>query len=242
MKKRYLLTPIVILIVLGLLFLENLNNEVVIEGDNQVIRPEYLEMPDIDEGLISKGGTTICWTKINNNISEMLEDTDLVFYGYIKSWKSFAVGGDSSGISTDYEFIILDILYGDEPEAGFIFRNWGGLVSREEYYSKINIESFKKSFVQESICEEERYLWISYSPDFTYDILPLNKNFIIFCTKVYENENIYYPLSLYRDIFISEPGENSFTRILPEYESDPIGTLTKEEIENQILNAKKSSK
>ncbi len=146
----------------------------------------YLEELSID-GEISEGSMLFdkCFTY--RDLDTLIESSEFIFYGHIKSWDSF-VSGEAGTILTNYEFYIDEVLYGEANENNFILREAGGIVSREEYFSVVDEESLRKDFIPESVYEEQKSIkWYGMSFNGKYDVLPLDKDFIIFCFSITES-------------------------------------------------------
>ncbi len=134
--------------------------------------------------------------------------------GHIKGWDSYV---DDFFVMTKYEFYKDELLYGDMSEDVFNLIDCGGIIPYEEFYPN-----------NENINHKE---WISFASTLPYDLMPLDKDFIIFCKKVIdEGEIIYFPVGNFQGVFVSEQGGDVFERILNEDFNDSIGEITKEEV------------
>ena len=230
MKKIILFAIVIVLVFVSEI---TLNKKVIAEENNET---PYLEALQFDESEISRGGAIAEYAYPYDSISTLINESDIIIYGKIKSWDSYMsdiINDDF--IYTNYEFDIKKVLYGEVDEYKFKLREIGGIVPREEYYSKVDINSLKKDFEPDSIYEEQaKYKLISFSMDFTYDVLPLDKDFIIFCHQSPDDENLYYAIGDYHGVFVSEQGGEEFKRIMPENSIDKIGALSVGEIVKEL--------
>lgn len=221
MNKNKIIKVISILIVIILVacfFIINIKNDKKYLDEVNSEENTYLEdiNPDIEK--VQEIYVSISWVYSYGYLNELIENSDLIFQGHIKSWDSFKAG---SLVMTNYEFYIDEILSGNAPEGTFILQDCGGVVPYEEFYPDSENTDHKE--------------WISFSSTLPYDIMPLDKDFIIFCKKIIiDGETIYTPVGNFQGVFMSEQGGEVFERMLTKDFIDNVGKITKEDVINAI--------
>lgn len=217
-KYRIIIILFTLLVAINLIltsytFKNNSNENIETEA---IEEPEYLEQLKFNESEISRGGAIGDKDVYYGNLSELVESSDFIFYGKITSWKSYVFSNISGMMDTDYTFYFRDVLYGEANQDEFILTEVGGIVSNENYFSVVDMSLNKKEFIPESVYEEEKnYKWYSFAMNFLYDVLPLDRDYIIFCRAYsYENKLCYSPLGNCQGVFSCDAGGKEFQRML----------------------------
>ena len=200
-------------------FIINIQNDKKYLDENYLDKVEleeniYLEDIKIEPDKVESIFLSISWAYHYGYLQELIEESDFIFIGHIKSWDSFV---DDFFVMTNYEFYIDELIDGDMPEDVLTILDCGGIIPYEEFYPNS----------EDAIHKE----WISFASVLPYDLLPLDKDFIIFCKKVIDKgEVIYIPVGNFQGVFMSEQGGEVFERMMTEDINDNIGEITKEEV------------